>query len=196
MNDQGLKKYFKGGTGIRKVVDYLRFLHLSMANHFVAYFPSYEFRKFCYRYLYGMKIGYHSQVQMGVRFYSPYKIAIGKHCSIGNNSLLDARRGITIGNHVDIAGYVKILTLGHDLDDPEYKTTGHEVVIEDFACIYTGASILPGVRVAEGSVVALDAVLTKDTEPWTIYAGNPARPIRKRKIDTLTYRRNYKRFFH
>jgi acetyltransferase-like isoleucine patch superfamily enzyme len=82
------------------------------------------------------------------------------------------------------------------LDDPEYPTVGASVVIQDNASLFLGVSVLPGRTIAEGTAVALNSVITKDTEPWAIYAGNPAKKIRNRKIDHLSYHRNYKRYFH
>jgi galactoside O-acetyltransferase len=52
------------------------------------------------------------------------------------------------------------------------------VKIEPRAWIGFGAIILKGVTVGEGAVVGAGAVVTKDVPPWTIVAGNPARPIR------------------
>jgi len=184
------------GTPARRLVDYFHFMYLGLANHIFNKIPSYFIRKMIYRYLYRMKIGRHTNIQMGVRVYAPWKIAIGNNCSIGHNSLLDGRRGIHIGNNVDLAGYVRIFTLGHDLDDPSYKTTGKPVTIEDDASIFTGAYILPGITIRKGTAVALGSVVTKDTDAWAIYGGNPARKIRTRSIDELTYSRNYKRYFH
>ncbi|OGF64203.1 hypothetical protein A2661_00465 [Candidatus Giovannonibacteria bacterium RIFCSPHIGHO2_01_FULL_45_24] len=59
------------------------------------------------------------------------------------------------------------------------------VVFENFANVGAGAIILPGVTLREGSVVGAGAVVTKDTEPWTIYAGSPARPVKKRPKETM-----------
>ncbi len=184
------------GTPARRVIDYFHFLYLGMANHFFNKIPSYFIRKMILRHLYRMKIGRHSNIQMGVRVYAPWKITIGNNCSIGHDSLLDGRRGIRIGNNVDLAGYVRIFTLGHDLNDPSYKTTGKPVTIEDEASVFTGAYILPGITIGRGSVVALGSVVTKNTEPWAVYGGNPAKKISTRSIDHLTYNRNYKRYFH
>ena len=39
---------------------------------------------------------------------------------------------------------------------------------------------MPGVTLAEGSVIGSNSLLTTDTEPWTVYAGSPARPIKQR----------------
>jgi len=36
---------------------------------------------------------------------------------------------------------------------------------------------MPGITLAEGSVVGAGSVLTKDTEPWTVYVGSPAKPV-------------------
>lgn len=179
-----------------KVVKYFHFFYLGIYNQFISHIPSYTLRKLILKYLYRMKIGKRSNIQMGVRFYSPWKIKVGNNCSIGYGSLLDARRGIVLKDNIDLAGQVKIMTLGHDLNDPSYKTVGSPVTIENNASIFMGASILPGINIAEGSVIALGAVVTKNTEPWCIYGGNPAKKIRERKISHLDYQRNYKRYFH
>ena len=42
------------------------------------------------------------------------------------------------------------------------------------------AIILPGLKIADGSVIGAGAVLTRDTEPFKIYAGNPAKYIKDR----------------
>jgi putative colanic acid biosynthesis acetyltransferase WcaF len=188
--------FLKPGSAPRKIVDYFHFFYLSFANHFVSRIPSYFLRKIFYRYMYGMKIGKNSHLQMGIRVYAPWKIKIGSNCSIGHGCLLDGRRGIHIGNNVDLAGYVRIFTLGHDLDDPNYKSIGAPVVVKDHASLFTGVYVLPGRVVEEGTAVALASVVTKDTSPWSIYAGNPAKKIRERKIQNLTYLHNYKRYFH
>lgn len=44
--------------------------------------------------------------------------------------------------------------------------------------IGAGSTILPGVTVGENSVVGADSFVTRDVEPNTIVAGNPARVIR------------------
>ena len=48
--------------------------------------------------------------------------------------------------------------------------------------IATGAYVLPGVTIGEGSVVGAGSVVTKDVEPWTVVAGNPAKFIKKREL--------------
>ena len=64
------------------------------------------------------------------------------------------------------------------------------IVLENFVNIGVNAVIMPGVTLREGSVVGAGAVITEDTEPWTIYVGAPAKPIKKRpKEKMLEYAR-------
>lgn len=51
------------------------------------------------------------------------------------------------------------------------------VVIDRGAFVGLGSTILPGVTVGEGAVVGAGSVVTRDVEPWTVVAGNPARLI-------------------
>lgn len=59
------------------------------------------------------------------------------------------------------------------------------VIIERFASVGTNAVVMPGVTVAEGSVVAIGSVVTASTKPWTIYVGNPARPFKVRPKEKM-----------
>lgn len=59
------------------------------------------------------------------------------------------------------------------------------VTFKRFASVGTNAVILPGVTLGEGSVVSVCSLVNRDTEPWTIYAGVPARPVKLRKKETM-----------
>jgi galactoside O-acetyltransferase len=54
------------------------------------------------------------------------------------------------------------------------------VTFKRFSTLGVNCSVLPGVTLGEGSIVGANSVVTKDTEPWMIYAGSPARPIKIR----------------
>jgi dTDP-4-amino-4,6-dideoxy-D-glucose acyltransferase len=51
------------------------------------------------------------------------------------------------------------------------------IIFEDFVNTGSGITVLPGITLREGSVIGACALVTKDTEPWTIYAGIPAKPV-------------------
>lgn len=68
----------------------------------------------------------------------------------------------------------------------EYRKINYNTVkFEKFAGCGVNCSIMPGVTLAEGSILGANSLLTKDTEPWTIYVGSPAKPIKKRKKETI-----------
>lgn len=59
------------------------------------------------------------------------------------------------------------------------------VILENFANVGTNAVIMPGVTLAEGSVIGACSLVTKSTEPWTVYLGVPARPIKTRPSERM-----------
>jgi acetyltransferase-like isoleucine patch superfamily enzyme len=63
----------------------------------------------------------------------------------------------------------------------EHRTVINKpIVFKRFSTLGVNCSVLPGVILGEGCIVGANSVITKDTEPWMIYAGIPARPIKSR----------------
>lgn len=54
------------------------------------------------------------------------------------------------------------------------------ITFEKFSCTGVHCVVMPGVTLGEGSVVGANSVVTKNTEPWTVYTGTPARPVKTR----------------
>ena len=59
------------------------------------------------------------------------------------------------------------------------------VLIKKHAIIGTHTVILPGVTIGEGAVIGANSLITKDCEPWTIYMGSPAKPLRTRPRERI-----------
>jgi acetyltransferase-like isoleucine patch superfamily enzyme len=130
--------------------------------------------------LLGMKIPWSVGLYTGCEIRNPKGIQIGKGTVIGNRCLLDGRRGIVIGEKVNISPEVFVWTLHHDYNDPGFVQIGDSVKIDNYAWICSRAIILPGVHIGEGAVVASGAVVTKDVEPYTVVGGIPAKKIAER----------------
>lgn len=128
----------------------------------------------------GFRIGAGSSIQ-SVRFFSFGKLNVGKNTIINSGCYLDNRRGITIGNHVVIAHDSKIYTLGHDINDLNFKTKGSSVTIHDYVVVFANVLIMPGVTLKKGSVVLPGSVVTKDVAEMTVVGGNPAATIKYRE---------------
>ena len=95
--------------------------------------------------------------------------------------------GGIIGNNVDIAQETNIWTEQHDYNSPTYKPVCKEVIIEDYVWLASRVTVLPGVHIGRGAVVASGAVVTKDVSPLAIVAGVPAIIIGYRKEEALQY---------
>lgn len=104
---------------------------------------------------------------------------------------LDNRRGIVIGDNVGLAHHVKVYTLGHNIDSPDFETKGKPVVIEDGAFVFSNALIMPGVTLHKNCVVLPGSVVTKDVDENTVVGGNPAKFLRFREFDTPPQRYCY-----
>jgi maltose O-acetyltransferase len=159
-------------------------------NHAWGSLPSHSLREIYLRGWLG-SFGAGTAVQMNCRFLNGRKVAFGKRNVINFGCLFDGRKyEIRSGDDVSIGPEATILTLGHDPQSPKFADRGGEVVIGDRAWIGYRAIIFPGIKIGEGAVVGAGAVVTKDVAPFTIVAGNPARPIGQRNPN-LDYRLNF-----
>lgn len=106
-------------------------------------------------------------------------ITFGKGVFVNSGCSFQDQGGISVGDGSLIGHQVTIATINHDLD-PENRgsMTFRPVVIGKNVWIGDHASILPGVTIGDGSVVAAGAVVTKDVPPMTVVAGVPAKAIR------------------
>lgn len=155
--------------------------------HVIGFVPIHFIRILFYR-IAGVKIGAGSAIHTGARFYNPVNIAVGKDTIIGENSVLDGRGKLTIGDHVDIASEVMIYNAQHDITSSDFHATVDDVTIGDYVFIGPRAIILPGVNIGRGAVVAAGAVVTKDVGGGKIVGGVPARPIGERDVSHLNYK--------
>ena len=128
-----------------------------------------------------------SAIYRNVDLRSPYRIVIGAHTNINKRCVLDGRGGVIIGNNVDIAQETNIWTEQHDYNSPTYKAVCKTVIIEDYVWLASRVTVLPGVHIGRGAVVASGAVVTKDVPPLAIVAGVPAKIIGYRKEEPLQY---------
>jgi maltose O-acetyltransferase len=159
-------------------------------NSFISHVPSRKIRTIYLRAYLG-SIGKATSVQMGTRFLNGRKVYLGDRNVINFSCLLDGRHyEIRTGSDVSIGPEATILTLGHDPHSPNFANRGGDVIIGSYVWISYRAIVLPGVTIGEGAVVGAGAVVTKDVEPYTIVAGNPARVINKRS-SSLSYTLNY-----
>lgn len=160
----------------------------------VSYIPFNCIRVFIYS-LFAGKIEKSVSMLMFVDIRKPKNVFIGHNSVIGRRCVLDGRGGqLYIGSNVDIAQDTCIWTLEHDVNDASHSTSGGNVIVEDYVWIASRVTVLPGVRIGRGAVVASGAVVTKDVPSMAIVGGIPAKVIGQRQNE-LSYQLNYKPWF-
>ena len=117
-------------------------------------------------------------------------IEIGDRVHFNANVYLNACIGgrIVLGNDVLVAPNVVMRSSDHvtrSLDKPiaEQGHTGAEIFVEDDVWLGSNVTVVGGVRIGRGAVVAAGAVVTRDVDPYTIVGGVPAQFIKKRGED-------------
>ena len=118
--------------------------------------------------------------------FPPFYTDCGKNIKIGKNVFINAgckfqdQGGIEIGDGALIGHGVVLATLNHDFA-PENRSTLHPSPIKIGKNVWIGANatVLPGVNIGDGAIVAAGAVVTGDIPAKTIAAGVPAKVIRK-----------------
>ena len=107
------------------------------------------------------------------------RLVIGKFCSIA----AETRFIMNGGNHATdwLTTYpFPAFGQGWERAMPAAGPNRGDTVVGNDVWIGYGATIMPGVRIGDGAIVATRAVVTRDVEPYAIVGGNPAQPIRHR----------------
>jgi len=89
---------------------------------------------------------------------------------------------IELGNNIRIGPEVKFFAAGHDYSYLDLPDTASKIEVKDNVWIGGSSIILPGVTIEEGVVVAAGSIVTKNLKSYTVYAGAPAKEMKKRMI--------------
>ena len=109
----------------------------------------------------------------------PKNITIDKYTSIGHYNKIWAFDKVYIGPYVQTAIGLLIVAGSHDKND--YSPLNNQCVnIEGYNWIGANVTIIGGVTIGKGSIIAAGSVVTKNIEPFTIYGGVPAKFISNR----------------
>ena len=135
----------------------------------------------------GAKIKSKTIIDIGWFMMCPEKLHIGSHVHINRNCMLDARGGLTIGNNVSVSHNVSFVTGSHDFNTPKFDYVDAPIVVEDNVWIGLNATILKGVHIGQGAVVAAGALVTKDIPPFEVWGGVPAKKIAERTCKDFQY---------
>ncbi len=133
--------------------------------------------------IFGAKLGKGVVIKPAVNIKYPWKLEIGDNTWIGEKVWIDNLDFIKIGNNVSISQGAMLLCGNHNYKKSTFDLITEEIIIEDGAWIGAYSIVTPGTICKSHSVLAVNSVSGKVLEEYTIYKGNPAVEIRKRKIN-------------
>ncbi len=128
-----------------------------------------------------ISIGDYTWIEEQVSIQCLTNITIGRFCGIAAGCLITDNNNHPVGVEDRIAHRIRVAPCG-----PGYPGSGNgweisdsaPVVIGDAVWICGNSTILKGVTIGDGAIVARGSVVTKDVEPYTIVAGNPAKKVK------------------
>jgi len=160
-------------------------------------------------------VGSHVTIYPQAKLIAPENITLGSHIIIDDFVFIGRHRNLVIGNYVHIASHVSITgggecllcdfcgiasgarllsgtdeihsgeLLGPTVPAEFRSVTRGRMIIGPHAMVFANAVVLPNVEIGEGAGVAAGSVVNHNLEPWPIYAGTPARRVRRRESDDI-----------
>jgi putative colanic acid biosynthesis acetyltransferase WcaF len=116
-----------------------------------------------------------------IRVWGPWNLKLGPNSCLGDRVDVYSVDRIELGEWAVVSQDAVLCTATHDYNDPAFPLVTRPIMIGPYAWVAAGAFIGPGVTVGDGAVVGARAVVMKDVPPWTVVAGNPAKPIGQRR---------------
>lgn len=110
-------------------------------------------------------------------------LKIGNHCFFNRNCSITSNKSIQIGNNCMFANNLVIVDHDHKVIDdiPSVELVSNEIIIGNNVWVGANVTILKGVKIGNNTIIAAGAVVNKNCDPYSVYAGIPARKVKNLK---------------
>ena len=132
--------------------------------------------------IFGAKVGKNVNIYPSAKIYMPWKLKIGDFSSIGEWALIYNLGEIEIGKSVTISHKAQLCSGTHDYKKPNLPLLKKTIHVCDYVWICTDAYIGAGCVIGEGSIIGAKTVVVKNVGNWSVFAGNPAKFLKKREL--------------
>ena len=130
--------------------------------------------------LFGATIHPTAMVRGSARIWWPGNLSMGAHASLGPGAICYNVARIELDDFAIVSQRAHLCTGSHDIDDPDFPLVARPIRIGRHAWVASEAFVGPGVEIGDGAVLGARGVAARSLDAWTVYAGNPARPVRLR----------------
>lgn len=131
---------------------------------------------------FGARISSTAKIYPSVRIWYPKNLEMGAYSCLAPEVNCYSMAPVTLEAYALVSQGAYLCAGTHDVDDRQFQLVVKPIVIEANAWVAAEAFVGPGVTIGRNAVLGARGVAFKDLEPDTIYIGNPAKPLRRRKI--------------
>lgn len=134
---------------------------------------------------FGAKVGTGVVFKPGINIKYPWKLYIGDYSWIGEKVWIDNLAEVVIGKNVCLSQGAMLQTGNHDYTMASFDLMVRKILLEDGVWIGAGAIVCPGVTGGSHAVLTAGSVAVRQMDPYKIYQGNPAMPVKERTIKSI-----------
>lgn len=142
--------------------------------------PFFGWRAFWLR-VFGAKLGQKCHVYPSAQIWAPWRLEMDDVACLGEGVEVYNPGGLRLGSHAIVSQGAYLCGATHNVNDPAFTFVAKPIELRAYAWVCARAVVLPGVVLGEGAVLGAGAVAAKSLDAWTIYGGNPAKPISTRQ---------------
>lgn len=141
--------------------------------------PFHSWRSFLLR-CFGAKMGPNCHFYPRSRVWAPWNLHCADGASLGDHAEIYNPSPAYLGSHAIVSQQAYVCGATHDYNDPAFPFISFPIRLGAYSWVCARASVGPGASLGEGAVLGLGSVATSELEPWTVYAGVPARKVKQR----------------
>lgn len=181
MKSVNLKTYnnswYKPGGALKRLLWYV-----TSAVFFQSYLLPISSLKISILRMFGAKIAKGVVIKPSVQIKYPWFLEVGANTWIGEKVWIDNLEITKIGSNVCLSQGAMLLTGNHNYKKTTFDLIVQGIVIQEGVWVGAQAVVCPGVVCRSHSILSVGSVATEHLEAYTIYMGNPAKPLRKREM--------------
>jgi putative colanic acid biosynthesis acetyltransferase WcaF len=130
---------------------------------------------------FGAKLGPHCRFYPASRVWAPWNLSCEDTVMVADGAELYNPAPMFLASHVIVSQGAYLCGATHDYNDPKFPVVSFPMRMGRYAWVAARACVSPGVNLGDGAILGLASLATKDLEPWSIYAGVPARKVKERE---------------
>jgi putative colanic acid biosynthesis acetyltransferase WcaF len=129
---------------------------------------------------FGAKLGSHCRFYPASRVWAPWNLSCEDTVMVADGAELYNPAPMVLASHAIVSQGAYLCGATHDYNDPKFPVVSFPMRVGRYAWVAARACVSPGVNLGDGAILGLASLATKDLEPWSIYAGVPARKVKER----------------